>query len=103
MTIVAPPSRSLEQRLVALRHANHVRVLRAQLKREMTRDRAVLTVLRPPEYAATMRVWDLLASVPKVGPVRVKRIMGRVGISHHKTLAGLSDRQRGLLAKELDS
>ncbi len=95
--------RTAEQRLVALRHANEVRTLRAHLKRSMTRDRAVLTVKRPPAYAETMPVHTLLISVPGLGPVKANRLMAQLGISHRKTLGGLSERQRRVLAQELDA
>ncbi len=101
--MTATPERTLEQRRVALKNANEVRTKRSHLKRVMTRDRAVLTVKRPPRYAETMTVYDLLVSVPKFGPVRTNRIMASLGISHRKTLGGLSDRQRRVLAQELDA
>ncbi len=101
--MTAAPTRSLDQRLVALKSANEVRSKRAHLKRVMTRDRAVLTVKRPPAYALTMTVHALLISVPGFGPVRTNRIMVALGISHRKTLGGLSERQRRVLAQELDA
>jgi predicted oxidoreductase len=98
---VAPPPLTREKRLEALKRANEVRTLRSHLKRVMTRDRAVMTVKRPPKYAETMTVHALLVSVPKLGPVKANRIMVDLGISHRKTLGGLSDRQRRVLAQEL--
>jgi hypothetical protein len=50
-----------------------------------------------------MMVHALLVSVPKLGPVKANRIMADVGISSRKTLGGLSDRQRRVLAQELDA
>ncbi len=97
------PVRDANQRMDALRHANEIRTLRAQLKREMTRDRAVLTVKRPPKYTETMTVHALLISVPGLGPVKAHRMMVDLGISHRKTLGGLSERQRRVLAQELDA
>src|SRR6266511_6407703 len=40
---------------------------------------------------------DLLLVVPKIGSVRAGRILAECGIAHSKTLAGLTDRQRGEL------
>lgn len=101
--MIAAPPRNLDQRLDALKRANDVRVKRAHLKRVMTRERAMLTVKRPPKYAETMTVHALLLSVPGLGPVKVNRLMLELAISHRKTLGGLSERQRRVLAQELDA
>ena len=40
---------------------------------------------------------DILLVLPKIGSVRAARILAQCGIAHSKTLAGLSERQRGEL------
>jgi hypothetical protein len=99
------PARSLEPRMSALEKANRIRTRRAQLKRDVHAKRVevVPLVLDPPEWAETMKVWDLLISIPKYGRVKVNRIMVRRHISPSKTLGGLSERQRAELAGFLSS
>jgi hypothetical protein len=97
---VQVPERSLQQRMRALQQANEVRQTRAEWKRAVKRDTAV--VLLPLEMAEsegwspfdTMHVGDYLGSVPKVGPVKVATALRRMEISRAKTLAGLTGRQR---------
>ena len=45
----------------------------------------------------TARVRDILLVLPKIGSVRAARILAHCGIAHSRTLAGLSERQRGEL------
>jgi hypothetical protein len=97
---VQVPERSLQQRMRALQQANEVRQTRAEWKRAVKRDTAV--VLLPLEMAEsegwspfdTMHVGDYLGSIPKVGPVKVATALRRMEISRAKTLAGLTGRQR---------
>ena len=37
---------------------------------------------------------EVLLAVPKIGSVRVGRVLAQCGIAHSKTLGGLTDRQR---------
>jgi hypothetical protein len=95
MTVIAP-ERSLQQRLDALAHANEVRTYRAQLKRYMktglTRFPEVLCGDDP--LLATMPVYDLLVSIPKVRRVKAQAVLAGARVSPSKTLGGLTDRQR---------
>jgi hypothetical protein len=95
MTVIAP-ERSLTQRLDALGRANEVRVYRAQLKRDMkaglTRFPDVLDSTDP--LLATMRVFDLLVSIPKVRRVKAQAVLAKARVSPSKTLGGLTARQR---------
>lgn len=97
---VTAPDRSLRQRMDALQRANDVRTRRAQLKRDLKAGRVdVVDVLRrPPEFAETMKVFDLLLAAPKWGRVKVKKTLVTVRLSPSKTLAGMSERQRTELA-----
>jgi S13-like H2TH domain len=80
----------------ALRHANEIRIGRARLKRELASGRARIDeiIARPPEFAKTARVYDLLLALPKVGPARAARWLSQCRIAPSKTVAGLSERQR---------
>jgi hypothetical protein len=90
------PSRSLDQRMDALRRANDIRVKRAQLKKDLKLGQTRIDeILRdPPEYVSTAKVLDMLMAVPKFGQVKAKRYLNQCRISESKTVGGLSDRQR---------
>ncbi len=96
MTAVAAPERSLEQRRAALRLANDVRSRRADLKRKMKKGRVSSfdQLASPPRYIETMKVFDLLLSMPKVGRVKADKTLRQCRISPSKTVGGLSERQR---------
>jgi len=93
------PGRSSEQRLRALEQANEVRTARAKLKKELASGKIELVQILadPPACVRTARVREVLLAVPKIGSVRVGRILAQCGIAHSKTLGGLTDRQRGEL------
>jgi hypothetical protein len=95
------PSRSLDQRMDALRRANDIRVKRAQLKRDLkTGSVQVEEILsNPPDYVGTAKVFDMLMAVPKFGRVKAARFLNQCRISPSKTIAGLSDRQRDELVR----
>jgi hypothetical protein len=90
------PSRSLDQRMDALRRANDIRVKRAQLKKDLKLGQTRIDeILRDtPEYVSTAKVLDMLMAVPKFGQVKAKRYLNQCRISESKTVGGLSDRQR---------
>jgi hypothetical protein len=92
----AAPVRSVEQRMEALDRANHIRGSRAQLKRDVRagRSRASDHLRDPGEWLEMMHVRDLLLAVPKLGRVKVNRVMARFRIAPGKTVGGLSPRQR---------
>ena len=105
MTLTATvPERSFRQRMDALGRANRVRSQRSELKRVLAskpRGIGLLLVIECLEddrdWLQTMKVVDLLAAVQGVGTRRVNVLVKRVGMSHSKTVAGLSDRQRDAL------
>ncbi len=110
MTIT--PLRSSEQRMDALQLANEVRARRAAVKRDLkaAEPGTAVSIARvfigwpgPDERIdlSSMPVEDLLLALPKFGTVRVGRILLRAGVSHSKTLGGLTERQRGALRDEL--
>lgn len=90
------PERSRAQRMAALEHANEVRTKRAQLKRDLGGGRCTIGTLLvdPPDCIATMRLFDLILSLPKYGRVRVNKVLAQCRISPSKTVGGLSPRQR---------
>lgn len=99
------PDRSLLQRMEALQRANDVRSARARLKRDLKAGRQPVheLLLYPPEFIETAKVFDLLMAAPKLGRVKVSKILSRCGISPSKTIGGLSSRQRRELARALET
>jgi len=75
--------------------AHQIRTARATLENELATGRARIedVLTRPPAFATTAKVRDLLA-VPGFGPVRATRSLARCQIPYRKTAAGLSERQR---------
>jgi hypothetical protein len=94
--MTATPERSLEQRRDALEYANHIRSFRAALKRSIKERqiKASVVLVDPPEEVETMRAYDLLLSMPHVGPKKASRWLYQARASHSKTIGGLSERQR---------
>lgn len=97
---MSPPQRSRDQKMAALQKANDHRSYRAQKKQQIKRGRADARtyLLAPPEQMLSMRIFDLLLAVPKVGRVKANRALVRCRVSPSKTLGGLSERQRHELA-----
>jgi hypothetical protein len=87
------------------RGRNVIRTRRAQLKRDLKARRVSIhdVLAEPPACVETMKVVDLLLAVPKVGRVKVNKILRGCQISPSKTVGGLSPRQRGVLLAALGS
>jgi hypothetical protein len=98
------PERSLDQRMEALRRANEIRSLRAQLKRDLKEGNVQIAsvISDPPEYVQTAKVFDMLIAVPKYGKVKATRFLNHCRISQGKTIGGLSERQRSELVDLLE-
>lgn len=93
------PQRSLDQRMDALRRANEIRSLRAQLKKDLKSGALSVDAVieSPPDYVLTAKVFDMIVAAPKYGKVKATRLLNQCRISQGKTLGGLSERQRGEL------
>lgn len=91
----APP-RSLRQRREALEEANRIRSHRARLKRQVKNGAIAVPdiLLDPHEEIETMKVFDLMLAMPKVGRVKANKVLQRTRVSPSKTVGGLSERQR---------
>ncbi len=98
------PERSLDQRIDALKMANEVRSLRAQLKRDLKASRVSMgaLLLDPPPCLETAKVLDMLLAIPKVGRIKATKILDGCRVSPSKTFGGLSDRQRAELAARMN-
>jgi hypothetical protein len=88
----------------ALRRANEVRALRAQLKRDLKAGTVSIAALLsdPPSCLETAKVFDMLLALPRYGRVKATKTLNSCRISPSKTFAGLSERQRAELAGHLD-
>lgn len=85
----------------ALRQANRIRTLRARLKRDLRAGKRTIAPLLedPPTWLRSAKVWDFILTVPKVGRSRAERTFAQCAVSHTKTFAGLTARQRIEMAK----
>lgn len=96
---VAAPARSLAQRMDALGRANTIRTERAKMKRDLKAGRASVheLLIDPPAWIETMKLFDLLLAVPKMGRVKVNKALAGCRVSPSKTVGGMSERQRAEL------
>lgn len=88
-------------RVAGSRAAVAARRARAEVKRQVaSRERTALDVAQsawtgdPLAPEATLRVSELLKSIPHLGPTRTERIMTDLGIAASKRVGGLGSRQR---------
>ena len=100
---MTPPVLPEVDRAAASRAAVAARRARAAVKRSVAdRARSAVDVLETAwedreSAEASLRVRELLASVPGLGPVRSARVMEQLGISDSKRVGGLGVRQRRAL------
>jgi hypothetical protein len=97
------PSRA-PQHMQALEYANRIRLARAALKRsvkvgEVTAADVIRTC--PPE-AESMSVSELLRAQRRWGRTRSRKFLLTLSLSENRQLGRLTERQRLLLARELD-
>ena len=95
-------------RAAGSRAAVAARRARAELKRQVaSRERTALEVAEAAwsgdqhSAAATLRVSELLRSIPSLGPVRAQRVMNELRIAASKRVGGLGARQRAELSAYL--
>ncbi len=93
------------QRLRALERANEVRLARAELKRRIADGEASAAevILACPWVASSWSVSELLMSQRRWGITRCRKFLARNQISENKPIGKLTDRQRHLLAAQLQS
>lgn len=101
MATAVVPGRSPEQRQAALKIANQVRRHRAMLKRDIAAGHTSWTAAFNDPLCRSMKVVDLLISVPKVGRTKAYRALTRATVSPTKTVSGLTERQRDELARAI--
>lgn len=91
-------------RAAAAKAAVAARRARAEVKHDVSERRRTALDVADAAWAgevtapeATLRVRELLTSIPGIGPTRVARIMEQLGIADSKRVGGLGVRQRVIL------
>ena len=108
-TTIAPGLNAMrapqEQHMRALARANEVRLARAALKREIAAgNRSALEVVRDvPWEAESMAVGELLAAQRRWGKARSRKLINSAGLKETKEVGSLTERQRRILAAELEA
>ena len=92
-----------DQRLESLREATRIRIVRAEIKRQVKAGTVdvVALVLDPPADLRSMKVASLLEALPMVGRQKAAAWLRRAGVSPVKSLGGLTPRQRAALSEQL--
>ena len=96
---------SAPQRLQALAQANKVRLARAELKRRIAHGEvsAAEVILTCPPEAYSWPIGELLTSQRRWGENRCRKFLARDQISELKSIGTLTERQRRLLALQLQT
>lgn len=98
-----------KQRQEALRLANRVRQVRAEVKAGLrqtpSRREAMLKAAEiiemPADELETMRIEALLRSIFRMGTAKANRLLIRAGIPPSRTIGGITGRQRAELVRLL--
>ena len=93
------------QRLRALEQANAVRLARAELKRRIADGEvtAAEIILDCPQEAQRWTVAELLVAQRRWGVTRCRKFLERNHVSEIKPIGALTERQRHVLAAQLQS
>ena len=93
------------QHMQALAHANRVRLARAALKRSVASgDADAAAIVRDcPWEVSTMAVGELLRSQRRWGRTRARKLLFSLALNENRVIGRLTERQRGLLATELEA
>lgn len=98
----APPHLTTEQRRENLERAKRARIERSEVKQAIAANQISIfdAINDPRESIQRMRVFELLESVPGVGPSRAHIVMEKRKISLSRRIAGLGHHQLRGLRKE---
>jgi hypothetical protein len=88
----------------ALAYANRVRLARAALKRSIAAgDVSAAMIIRDcPWEVESMTVLELLTSQRRWGRTRARKLLATLGLYENKRLGTLTERQRAMLALQLE-
>lgn len=103
---MALPDLTAEQRAAALEKAAEARRIRAEVKNRLKYSQASLRSVidqgQQDDVVGKMRVSALLESLPGIGKVRAKSIMGEIGISESRRVRGLGPNQIASLIERFE-
>ncbi|MCY4368634.1 MAG: integration host factor, actinobacterial type [bacterium] len=103
---MTPPQLTPEQRAEALKKAARARQKRAEVKQLLKTGSLSMTELLEEAQAdpmvAGIKVSAVLASMPRTGKIKSKRLMEKLGIAENRRIRGLGERQRAALLQEFD-
>jgi hypothetical protein len=101
---LSPPSPRADQQTQALQTANEIRLARARLKAAIASGDifAASVLLDPPREAHSWRVGQMLTAQRRWGTRRMQKFLTRNMISEIKPVGMLTERQRKLLAGQLN-
>jgi hypothetical protein len=102
---IAVSANQMPQHMQALARANHVRLARAALKRSVARgDVSVAEVVGSCSWETeSMTLAELLTSQRRWGRTRARKFLGSLALAENKRLGTLTERQRLMLANELEA
>jgi hypothetical protein len=103
--MATPPQLNPEQRAAALAKAAEARVARAALKGRLKMGsfslaEAIAAADSDP-VVGKLKVVTLLESLPGVGKVKARKVMGEIGIADTRRVQGLGAQQRSALLDQL--
>ena len=95
----------MPQHMRALAHANEIRLARAATKRAIKAGRlSAAEVFKVcPEELSTMTVSELLCSQQRWGRARARKFLLPLAVNENRELGRLTERQRGEMARRLES
>lgn len=103
---MALPQLTLEEKKDALKKAQEVRSKRASIRQNLksgtTTLRDVLTNINN-DVVLKMKVTYLLESLPRIGKVKTRKIMGDIGIHETRRVQGLGLRQKQALIEKFET
>jgi hypothetical protein len=103
--VTGVPPLSAEQRAQALTRALAGRTARARARADLKAGRITLAELLDladtDNQLSSMRVPDLLASLPGYGKVRAAALLSELGIAGSRRIRGLGPRQRAALLERI--
>jgi hypothetical protein len=91
------PNLTNSERTDALKKAQQMRSLRAQLRQEIKSGKLTIADIlerSDDEIVGKMRVKYLLESLPQVGKITAAKIMNEIGIDEVRRIQGLGSRQK---------
>jgi hypothetical protein len=96
--------RKMPQHMLALAHANEIRLARAALKRAIKAGHtsAAEIVRGCPSEVSTMTVSELLCSQQRWGRARARKFLSPLAVSENRELGRLTERQRSEMARRLE-